>query len=97
MMHLWDKVRNHSGVCTCTDCQRWSKIEQELTARGEQQAYHEWTAEEVASHDEWYATRNQDQAATVKVACEVCGALYEPEHGYYEAGEYSYCAECCNW
>lgn len=38
-----------------------------------------------------------DQAAPAKVKCELCGALYEPENGYYEAGEYSYCGNCCHW
>ncbi len=40
---------------------------------------------------------NQDQRATCKVHCEACGALYEPEYGYYEGSEYSYCSNCCNW
>ena len=31
------------------------------------------------------------------VACEACGVMYHPTFGYHEAGEYSYCAECCSW
>lgn len=38
-----------------------------------------------------------DERATVRVPCEACGVLFEPEHGYYEAGEYAYCSGCCHW
>jgi hypothetical protein len=42
--------------------------------------------------------------ATVRVSCEACGVLFEPEHGYYEVDRpehqrigYAYCSECCHW
>jgi hypothetical protein len=42
----WDKVRNHSGRCTCTDCKRWDQIEQSFTEQAEQiidaQEAYEW-------------------------------------------------------
>lgn len=34
---------------------------------------------------------------TVRAHCEACGVLFEPEYGYHEPGEYSYCAGCCHW
>lgn len=32
-----------------------------------------------------------------KVVCESCGAIFPALEGYYEPGEYAYCAECCWW
>ena len=29
--------------------------------------------------------------------CEVCGNCFVPVEGYYEAEEYSYCRDCCQW
>jgi hypothetical protein len=31
------------------------------------------------------------------LTCEVCGDLFQATSGYYEPGEYAYCAECCHW
>jgi len=32
-----------------------------------------------------------------KVACEGCGVIFPASEGYYEPGEYAYCAQCCQW
>jgi hypothetical protein len=54
-----------------------------------------YTSEEIAFDSE---------RATVRVPCETCGVLFEPEYGYHEVDKpeesiigYSYCAECCSW
>lgn len=32
-----------------------------------------------------------------QVACEGCGTIFLASEGYYEPGEYAYCAQCCHW
>lgn len=55
-------------------------------------------------YDEDQKTYRLEEHVTVKVACEECGKLFEPEYGYFEADQpeehiigYSYCAKCCHW
>jgi hypothetical protein len=31
------------------------------------------------------------------VECEACGCSFEPDSGYVEPEEYSYCSDCCHW
>lgn len=33
----------------------------------------------------------------VDCTCEACGVEFEASTGYFESGEYAYCAECCHW
>lgn len=54
-----------------------------------------FTSDEIAFNSE---------RATVRVPCEACGVLFEPEHGYYEVDDpanhvigYAYCTGCCCW
>lgn len=37
MKLLWEMVRNHSGVCTCSNCVRWDELVAEITAQAEEE------------------------------------------------------------
>lgn len=54
------------------------------------------TAEVLHDADTWLASVDEESVWFAAV-CEACGNEYRPCDGYYEAGEYSYCAECCHW
>lgn len=46
-------------------------------------------------YNAWSTARSGD---TTMVACEICGAYFNPAStGYYEAGKYAYCCKCCKW
>lgn len=38
---LWNRIYNHPSACTCTDCQYWRVVEDQLTAQAEEAVYGE--------------------------------------------------------
>jgi len=54
---------------------------------------HSWIDRDMASA--WL--QEMVRWAKQEVLCEACGALFQASEGYYEPGEYAYCARCCHW
>jgi len=45
----------------------------------------------------FWRVKARELLAQGQVVCEACGVLFRAVDGYYEPGEYAYCAECCHW
>jgi len=45
----------------------------------------------------FWRVKAQELLAQGQVVCEACVGLFQAEYGYYEPGEYAYCAACCHW
>jgi NAD-dependent SIR2 family protein deacetylase len=37
------------------------------------------------------------RASLENATCEACGQQFKKSEGYFDEGEYSYCANCCKW